>query len=141
MTLTLRQCRKRLAAIWLIGSGILFFTVILQTIFKHYGDKSSDVWAWFLPLIMPTLSLIMGVLVWDALDRSVEIPTADKFMYRLAGILSSLYLLVLGFTFFLSPFSPWTPLELMKQSSLYLGPFQGLVAGSLGVFFVSKSKN
>ena len=137
---TLKQCRKRLATIWLIGSGILFFLLILQTIFKHYGEKAGDVWSWFLPMIMPTLSLIIGVLVWDGLNRSTETPSSDSFMYKLAGALSLLYLLTLGLTIFLSPFSPWTPLELMKQSSLYLGPFQGLVAASLGVFFVSKQK-
>jgi hypothetical protein len=138
--LTLRQCRKRLAVIWLIGSGILFFILIPQTIFKHYGEKAGEAWSWFLPMIMPTLSLIIGVLVWDFLDKTIEVPGADGFMYRLSAIFSILYLLALGLTFFLSPFSPWTPLELMKQSSLYLGPFQGLVAASLGAFFVSKSK-
>ena len=41
----------------------------------------------------------------------------------------------------MSPFSPWKPLELMMQSSLYLGPFQGLVAAALGAFFVSKPRH
>jgi hypothetical protein len=126
-----------LAAIWFAGAGVLFFLLILQTIFKHYGDRAGDVWSWFLPMIMPTLSLIIGVLVWDGLGQSTQ-TRADSFVYWFAGGLSLVYLIALGLTFFLSPFSPWTPLELMKQSSLYLGPFQGLVAASLGAFFVSK---
>lgn len=136
--LTLRQCRKRLATIWFVGSGVLFVLLVLQTIFKHYGDRAEDVWSWFLPLIMPSLSLIIGVLVWNGLGPDTQTLSADTFVYRVAAVLSLLYLIVLGLTFFLSPFSPWTPLELMKQSSLYLGPFQGIVAACLGAFFVSK---
>jgi hypothetical protein len=135
---TVRQCRKRLAVIWLGGAGILFFLLIFQTIFKHYGERASDAWSWFLPTILPTLSLIIAVLVWDALQKAIDPGRIDRFMYRLTCVLSVLYLVAVGLTFFLSPFSPWTPLELMKQSSLYLGPFQGLVAGALGAFFVSK---
>jgi len=136
--LTIKQCRRRLAVIWFIGSAILFLLLIAQTIFKHYGDRATAVWSWFLPMIMPTLSLIIGVLVWDAQDKAPGRGHADRFLYRLAAILSASYLLILSLTFFLSPFVPWTPLELMAQSSLYMGPFQGLVAAALGAFFVSK---
>ena len=138
--LTVRQCRKRLAVIWLSSAGLLFFLLILQTIFKRYGERANDAWSWFLPTILPTLSLIIAVLVWDTLDKAIDVARADRFMYRLTCVLSICYLLAVGLTFFLSPFSPWTPLELMQQSSLYLGPFQGLVAGALGAFFVSKPK-
>jgi len=136
---TIKQCRQRLAIIWLICSGILFVILIVQTIFKHYGEKAAEAWSWFLPMIMPTLGLIIAVLVRDFRDATTEVPAASRFMYVLCALLSISYLFVLGLTFLLSPFSPWTPLELMKQASLYLGPFQGIVAGALGAFFVSKS--
>ena len=137
---TIKQCRQRLAIIWLVCSSILFAILIAQTIFKHYGDKGGEAWSWFLPMIMPTLTLMITVVVSDYLDKTISAPVEGRFMYVLCALLSVSYLFVLGLTFFLSPLSPWTPLELMKQSSLYLGPFQGLVAGALGAFFVSKSK-
>ena len=97
--LTIKESRKRLAIIWLSGSGILFFLLIAQTIFKHYGERAGDAWSWFLPTIMPTLSLILGVLVLDSLDRSQVAGRADGFLYRLAAILSGLYLVTVGLTF------------------------------------------
>jgi hypothetical protein len=36
----------------------------------------------------------------------------------------------------LQPFSVLSPFELMSQSSLWLGPFQGLVSAAMGAFFI-----
>lgn len=39
--------------------------MVLQSIFGKFGTRVEEAWAWFLPTIMPTLSLIIGVLVLD----------------------------------------------------------------------------
>ena len=129
--------RRRLATVWFIGAGLLFVLLLLQSIFGKFGDKASEAWYWLLPTIMPTLSLIMGVLVSDTLG-SVKTNTVDQFMFRLSFFLSIAYMLVVSLTILLSPFSEQPPLELMNLSNLWLGPFQGLVSAALGAFFVSR---
>ena len=62
--------------------------------------------------------------------------SADRFVFRLSFALSLTYLVVAALTVLMQPFAAVPPLELMKQSNLWLGPFQGLVAASLGAFFV-----
>ena len=44
----------------------MFLLLIAQSYGGAYGDTDvSDVWKWFLPTIMPTLSLMVGVFVVD----------------------------------------------------------------------------
>lgn len=112
--------------------------MMLQTILGHYGDKASEAWAWLLPTIIPTLSLIIGTFVADTLGKSIQINIVDRFLYRLTSALSLAYLITVSLTILLSPFSIAAPLEIMKMSSFWLGPLQGLVGTAIGIFFVSK---
>jgi H+/Cl- antiporter ClcA len=50
--------------------------------------------------------------------------------------LSMAYLVAVLLVIALQPLAPVPPLELMTQSNIWLGPFQGLVAGTMGAFFV-----
>ncbi|MGH8078327.1 MAG: hypothetical protein ACREPE_13510, partial [Lysobacter sp.] len=114
-----------------------------QSLVGHYEPRSEDAWAWFLPTVMPTLSLIVAVL---AADYRVEptadekpMATVDRRMLRLAVGLSSIYLLLVALSILIQPFlSTTAPLVLMQRSNLWLGPMQGLVAATLGVFFQSR---
>lgn len=134
------KSKRRLAALWFTGAGIIFLTLLFQTILGRYGENINDAWGWFLPTIMPTLSLIIGVLVMDAVGKGVNIRTVDRFFFRLSFSLSLAYLVVVSITIFMQPFSTLSAVELMKQSNLWLGPFQGLVGGSLGAFFIQGEK-
>lgn len=138
--MSIEQCRKRLAIVWFVISGILFLVLVLQTIFGRYADKVNEAWSWFLPTIMPSLSLIAATWVSDLRHENVQVEHANTFLYRLALMLSVFYLLVIVLVVFLSPLSQTPPLEMMRQSNLFLGPIQGLVAAVIGVFFVSKGK-
>jgi hypothetical protein len=131
-----RVCRKRLAILWITGGLFLFFVLILQSVFGRFGDRIEDAWSWFLPTLMPTLSLILGVLTLDATSGGDGGKLMDRFFFRLAFWLSALYLLVVGMTLFLQPFTQTPLLELMHRSNLWLGPLQGLAAAVLGIFFV-----
>jgi hypothetical protein len=140
MTVAMVSCKKRLAVIWLSGSAIILAVLVIQTIMGKYGDKAQDAWSWFLPTIMPTLSLIIGVFVSDALGSGVGGKNIDSFMFRITCVLSSVYLILVASTLFLAPVSTYPPLVLMKMSNLWLGPVQGLTAGAMGVFFLSPDK-
>ncbi|WP_456425770.1 hypothetical protein [Rhodocaloribacter sp.] len=138
--LTKTRAQKRLATLWFVAAGLLFSLLLLQTFFGRYGDQTREAWSWFLPTIMPSLSLIAGVVASDALGRSDPKATVDPFAFRVAFLLSAAYLVIVSLTLLLSPFSPIPQLELMALSNLWLGPLQGLVGGVLGFFFVSRPK-
>jgi hypothetical protein len=136
MKVLLRKCKKQLAIIWFTGAGVVFLIVLFQTLFGHYGEKVDDAWGWLLPTVMPTLSLIVGVLVSDAVGKQKRNKVADRFFYRLSFILSLSYLFLVAFTILMQPFSSLHPLQFLKQSHLWLAPCQGLVTATLGAFFV-----
>ena len=138
MRVSLDVSQKYLAGVWLVGTGIPFLIILLQSIFGRYGNDASAAWSWLLPYVVPTTSLIIGVLVTDAFSKDEKPQTVDRFIFRLALILSAIYLSLLTLTLLAQPFSPFEALELMKLSTLWLAPLQGLVSAALGAFFVQR---
>ena len=134
--LPMARCKRRLATVWFILSGLIFLLLVVQTVMGRYGDGATDAWGWFLPNVMPTLSLIVAVLVLDQMGKGARTGTADRFLFRLAISLSAAYLLLILLSILIQPFAALPPLQLMQQSNLWLGPLQGLVAGALGAFFI-----
>jgi len=135
MTMLMSQCKRRLATLWFLGAGAIFFVVYLQTVFNRYGDKTNEVWSWILPTIMPTLSLAIGVLVMDALGKGAKVVRIDKFLFNLTFWLCAAYLASVLLLFLLQPLSQVDTMQLLQRSNLWLGPFQGLVAAGMGAFF------
>lgn len=137
--ISMQTAKKRLALLWFLIGGLLFVIIFLQTLFNYYDDKANEAWSWFLPTIMPTLSLIIGVFVSEASAGNVQNKPVSSFFYRLSFILSIAYLVMVSLVIFIKPFLPnQNPLELMKLSNFGLGPFQGLVSACIGVFFIKK---
>jgi hypothetical protein len=131
------MCKKSLAIVWFVGAGVIFLLILLQTLSGKFAGEEKRAWSWYLPTVMPTLSLIIGVLVTDARPgASAGERSADPFLFRLAMSLSTTYFLVVLLLVLAEPFTTLTLLELMDLSSLWLGPLQGIVTASLGVFFV-----
>jgi hypothetical protein len=137
------KARKRIALIWYGGGGFVFLFVVAQTILGRNAEISDQIWSWLLPAIMPSLSLITGVLV--VKKASTEINASgerpDPFVFRLACILSVIYLLIILSIFLSQPFDEENFVNLLKKSSMWLAPLQGLVTASLGAFFVQKKSN
>jgi hypothetical protein len=130
--------RNRLAAVWMIATFILYFTVVLQSLLGRYGDKTQEVWAWLLPTTMPTLSMVLSTLAYTALDPVRSALVARSTFFRIAFWLSTVYLCLVMLTIFIQPLVGSDPLELMRTSNLWLAPCQGLVASAMGVLFASK---
>jgi Na+/H+-dicarboxylate symporter len=135
-----KTCKRKLAALWFTGALILFVLLIIQSIFGKYGTDFEEVWAWFLPTVMPTLSLIIGVLVFDATATGGTDKQIERFMFWLAFAVSAIYLVLVAVTILVQPFTDFKPTELIKRSNLWLGPIQGLVAAVLGAFFVKSER-
>jgi hypothetical protein len=137
-SLTVSSARKKLAVLWFSMSGLLFVIVFIQTLTGYYGDKVNEAWAWVLPLVLPTLSLIIGVFVSDPLNDTTEGKPTSGFVFRLAIGLSSVYLLAIMIVAVIGQLTPTPPLKLMTVSSFGLGPLGGLVTAAVGIFFVKK---
>ncbi|MDQ8197464.1 hypothetical protein QEH56_04855 [Pelagicoccus enzymogenes] len=140
--ITWKQAKRNLATIWFILSLVLFAFVFMQTTVGNvYGDSKAEAWEWLLPAIMPTLSLIIGVVTIESTNRSEDSKKVDRFQYRLAFYLSFVYLLALLLTLILQQFNGAGAMDALDSSSAWLGGFQGLVGGALGVFFVRTKSN
>lgn len=139
MSVSLTKCKKSLATVWFAGAGIVFTLILLQTLFGKYSGEEEKAWSWFLPTVMPTLSLMIGVLVADAKQEPAEEERKiDLFLFKLAMSLSIVYFGIVLVTVLVQPFTPLPILELLERSNLWLAPLQGLVAASLGAFFIKR---
>jgi hypothetical protein len=142
--MTVRASMWRLAAIWFGGAGLLFVILVGQSLTGYYEPRTQDAWGWFLPTVMPTLSLIVGALVADyrqpAAAGGDSAKAATSPLFWLGACLSLFYLLFVAASILLQPFFAATaPLTLMQRSNLWLGPLQGLCVAALGFFFRSKA--
>lgn len=159
--MTLTRSKWMFASIWLGGAGLVFLILVVQSLVGRYGSQSEAAWAWYLPTVMPTLSLIIGVLATDfriaatttaattaAAATTTEatavspdakvLPVSARGLLWLGVGLSVFYLLLVAVTILAQPFlQDVSPIELMHRSNLWLGPLQGLTAGVLAAFFRS----
>lgn len=133
--------KNRLAVVWLVGAGLSFAVVFMQTLLGKYGDHTEEAWAWLLPTVMPTASLIIGVFISEVVGVARKPIIVNSFVYRLAFGLSAIYLAAVLMTLLAIPLSDFGPTTLMEKANLGLGPFQGLVTAALGAFFVNKPKD
>jgi hypothetical protein len=138
--MTLTKSKWLFAAVWLLGAGIVFVVLVVQSLLGRYDDPQ-QAWAWYLPTVMPTLSLIIGVLVSDfgkATTDSGPLPQSGTPLLWLGVGLSVFYLLLVAMTILAAPFLQQSaPLDLMHTSNLWLGPLQGLTVAVLAAFFRS----
>ena len=137
--ISLTSSKWRLATLWFTGFAILLFLMLGQTFGGFYPNEAEvkTVWNWFLPNIVPTLTLIIGVLAGDAQPSKKEKRMVNKKFYQFCFAISTLYLLILLAHIVIPPFFfPTKMIDLFGMSSIWLSVLQGFVAASMGVFFV-----
>ena len=135
--MTLSKSKWVLAVIWLVGAGLIVLLMVGQSLFDVYGARTEEAWSWYLPTVMPSLSLILGVLVADVRAEKAAPGSRRKSgpLLTLAIGVSVFYLAMVSLTLLVQPFLATPALELMQRSTLWLGPLQGLAAATLGAFF------
>jgi len=138
--ISLERVRVRLAVLWLGVGTIIYLIVVAQSLLGKFGSDTQKAWGWLLPTTMPTLGMIVTVLGYTALNPKFSNTEVRRSFFWIAFYLSTVYLGLVLMPILIQPFTNTTPIELMHTSNLFLGPFQGLVASSLGVLFVSKQK-
>lgn len=135
MNLTMQTARRRLALVWFAGAGACFVVLLFISFFANLSNLAR-LWEWFLPAVVPNLSLIIGVLVYAQRQPTPGETRVDEFLYRLALWLSLIYVLLLLLPLLFFPATGKSLPELMDISSLWLAAVQGLVTGVMGAFFV-----
>ena len=140
MSINFSKAKKKIATLWFVYCALLFLLFFLQSISGKFEDKNQEAWGWFLALIMPNLTLMISVFAYDISNPGVETSQIAIFFYRLTFSLSLFYLSAILLILLLQPLTEKSITQLMNESSIFLGPFQGLVSGSIGLFFVNKEK-
>ena len=126
--------RLKLAKIWFIGSGVPFFLMVIQSVLGKYEPKTQEAWSWFIPLVFPTLTLMISVMGNEALGEKKKKHVRAGFA-KLTYILSIAYLAALSLVIFLEPLSTVEPFKIFSMSNFFLAPIQALVVGALGYLF------
>jgi len=140
MKVEFTNAKKKIATFWFVFSLILFLIVFIQTITGKFENNVQEAWGWLFALILPNLTVIISTFVSDINRPDVDTSKVDIFYLRLTLGLSLIYLLAVITILLLQPATSKTIIQLMRESSIFLGPMQGLVSGSLGLFFLKKEK-
>jgi len=134
----MEKVRWRLAKLWFIGGGAIFLILVIQSILGKYGDRVQETFSWFVPTIVPTLALMIGVLGGAAMGAKDERRVSRTFCNMTCG-LSVAYLLILACIILLQPISPIKDsLKLYTLCNYFLTPIQGLVMAALGFIFTKQ---
>jgi hypothetical protein len=135
----LEDARNKLATVWFTGAGAMLALLAVQSILgKH--DKLQEVWSWFVPNVIPSLSLMLGVIAADALSSTEDARSVKVTFFRIARGVSLFYLTLLALTILLEPFSPRPGMELFTLSNYWLSPTQGLAVAAVGAVFATQER-
>jgi hypothetical protein len=134
----LAKARKRLATLWFILSALIFTIFIFVTNVQVLPAGESDAWGWFLPTILPSLTLMLSVFVAQTLGGDDDEKVIDGFVFKLAFCVSLFYLLILLYV--LLSYSRQEDGDLLsyyKKYNTMLAALQSFVSACLGIFFTN----
>ena len=136
------RAKWRLASLWFALGGLILTIVFLQALFGKFGQRTDEVWNWMLPTIMPSLTLIAGVIVADAQHTQAQRNVRKRYYYFALAI-SAFYLALVLSIILLEPLvSAMTGsnlFDLIGRTGIILGPLQGMATTALGIFFIKKT--
>lgn len=147
--IALEKVRSQLATIWFGGSAVIFMLLVVQSLGGMFGDQLEKAWAWAIPNIAPTLSLMISVFAAYALMPEAEEDKhkVRRVFFRLSTALSSFYILNVVAVIVAAPFAASRaggtmadPVDVMHTSNFWLGPLQGFTAAALAAVFFTKSE-
>ena len=136
--LSMARCKTILGAIWVVFFLALFILLVLQVNGNKYDGNASAVWNWFLPMILPTVSLIIGVFLLDVQNNSIQEAKVNATVFYLAAGGSIIYLIFLSWIFFGEPYTDKNIFTAMKEFGTPISVLQGVVNSFVGVFFMNK---
>jgi predicted metal-binding membrane protein len=137
---SLSQCQRKLLITWLIGLAPAVLIMSIRSLTGSFSGKEQEIWAWFVPMFLPTLTLMIGAYSSIALQEQADSKTVDKSFFYISLGCSIFYLLILSSVVIYQPFADAPALETLSRSSFFLSVIQGIVTGCLGIFFVSQKQ-
>ena len=129
--------RLKLTYLW-YGWGLLLFVLLIALSMQPrlFGSGVTEAWQWFLPNIMPVLTLV-GAGSYAAPASTRPASGGRSRLVGMAFAVSLLYLATLSVSVIGVLVTP-DPLAFLRTSNLWLGPLQGLATSVLGLFFIRK---
>jgi hypothetical protein len=132
-TVELARSRNILAMVWCAGAFLLIAVLAIQTLADKYDDAKTA-WSWLLPTVMPTLGVVISGSAAEALLPERSSQQVSRFFFSLALAVSAFYLLMV-IAVLASASAADKAASALRDSDIFLGPLQGVVGVSLGVFF------
>ena len=127
-----RRAEWLLLMTWGVGAIVVFVVLLIQHMGGAFGSDASRAWGWYTATALPALSLLTGSFIADG-GRNEQI---DKAAFKFVLAVSLFYLVILVLASMRYAFqSSHTALDVLADSSVFLGPVQGLVSLSLGRLF------
>jgi hypothetical protein len=138
-TMKMDKCKNRLLTIWGFSFLGIFIVLLVQSFAGKYGDRHLEVTGWFVPLMLPTLLLMIGVFIADAKnEEQLKTTNANQTLFKIAEYGSIFYILLIYLVFFLEPFFSLSPFEMMTTAKPFLSIIDSVLTGLIGYFFVKK---
>ena len=148
--ISFQSARKKLIILWLSMSVAVFLIFFIQSVNDKYTDHLKEVWQWVFQFITPAVTLMIGVLIAQGINRSGETDKAkvDIFFFRMAMGISLAFLITLFLSPIITPFihvrqnlnlsmgEQKNILDSFKSFDNYLLPLQGITMLALGFFFL-----
>lgn len=139
MNLKMKTAKAMFGGLWIIGGGVLIVLLTAQTFSGLYGDNLKDVFDWCVPHVLPTVTLMLAVFIYDAKNPSTE--KSDKeiggLFFGVTMLFTGLYLMILIGAFLFAVYVD-NRIEFYKQTSIPLGIIQGIITPLTAFFFQSK---
>ena len=130
----MQSYRTILMTTWLIGGSIIILLFIVQTQLGAFSGDEAKAWEWLSPNLFPTLTLVLGVTQLTK-PGSAHVSKRRPPLFLPSLLTSILFLASLILSILLQPFTNKKPIEALYQANVWLGPLQGFVSSTLGVFF------
>lgn len=137
----LAQCQRKLLVTWLVGLAPGILLMASRSLTGSFSGSEQEVWAWFIPMFLPTLTLMIGAYSSIAFKEQADSITVDKSFFYISLSCSVFYLLILLSVVLYQPFADKPALETFSRSSFFLSAIQGISTGCIGVFFVSQKQS
>lgn len=141
------KCRNQLTWIWL--GGFVALAVMAMIVGVRNDNTSNDynkqLFSWFLPAIVPSLTLLLGAVFHDVFAVDSKKVYVKKVAFQIALGLSIFYLLFVLLTLLLQ--FDWIATKIgaqvrgissLQNMSIMLSVCQGLVSLALGALFVQR---
>jgi hypothetical protein len=131
------EAKKKISTIWFIGGGFLITLVFVQTLTGRYDNIIPSAWQWFLPTVLPNLSLIVTSSFFGKTDESMYF--VESIFFQITKWCSIAYLVFILFIILSYTYDKGNIIDYYKKYNFFITGVQTLVFAALASFFSNKN--